>query len=234
MKDLLGKALLDFQTNNNPENVITETTISEADEMSIAYMFRDFNEMPKLEKQALKLSKGKILDIGCGAGSHALYLKEKSFEVLPIDISENAIETCRLRGLENAEVLDILELKDQKFDTILLLMNGTGIFGKLNKVAQYLNHLKELLNEGGQILIDSSDLIYMFDEDEDGGKWIPMHADYYGELVFNLSYKGENEDAFDWLYLDYNTLQNACIANDLNCELILEGENFDYLARITK
>mgnify|MGYP003530568443 FL=1 len=234
MKDLLGKALLDFQTNNNPENVITETTISEADEMSIAYMFRDFNEMPKLEKQALKLSKGKILDVGCGAGSHALYLKEKSFEVLPIDISENAIETCRLRGLENAEVLDILELKDQKFDTILLLMNGTGIFGKLNKVAQYLNHLKELLNDGGQILIDSSDLIYMFDEDEDGGKWIPMHADYYGELVFNLSYKGENEDAFDWLYLDYNTLQNACIANDLNCELILEGENFDYLARITK
>ncbi len=234
MKDLLGKALLDFQTNNNPENVITETTISEADEMSIAYMFRDFNEMPKLEKQALKLSKGKILDIGCGAGSHALYLKEKGFEVLPIDISENAIETCRLRGLENAEVLDILELKDQKFDTILLLMNGTGIFGKLNKVAQYLNHLKELLNDGGQILIDSSDLIYMFDEDEDGGKWIPMHADYYGELVFNLSYKGENEEPFDWLYLDYNTLQNACIANDLNCELILEGENFDYLARITK
>ena len=234
MKDLLGKALLDFQTNNNPENVITETTISEADEMSIAYMFRDFNEMPKLEKQALKLSKGKILDVGCGAGSHALYLKEKSFEVLPIDISENAIETCRLRGLENAEVLDILELKDQKFDTILLLMNGTGIFGKLNKVAQYLNHLKELLNDGGQILIDSSDLIYMFDEDEDGGKWIPMHADYYGELVFNLSYKGENEEPFDWLYLDYNTLQNACIANDLKCELILEGENFDYLARITK
>ena len=234
MKDLLGKALLDFQTNNNPENVITETTISEADEMSIAYMFRDFNEMPKLEKQALKLSKGKILDVGCGAGSHALYLKEKGFEVLPIDISENTIETCRLRGLENAEVLDILELKDQKFDTILLLMNGTGIFGKLNKVAQYLNHLKELLNEGGQILIDSSDLIYMFDEDEDGGKWIPMHADYYGELVFNLSYKGENEEPFDWLYLDYNTLQNACIANDLNCELILEGENFDYLARITK
>lgn len=234
MKDLLGKAILDFQINNNPENVITETSISEADEMSISYMFRTFQEMPKLEKQALKLAKGKVLDIGCGAGSHALYLKEKGLEVFPIDISKNAIETCRLRGLENAEVLDILDLKDQQFDTLLLLMNGTGIFGKLNKVAQYLNHLKDLMTEDGQILIDSSDLIYMFDEDEDGGKWIPMHADYYGELVFNLSYKGENEDAFDWLYLDYNTLQNACIANDLNCELILEGENFDYLARITK
>ena len=234
MKDLLGKAILDFQTNNNPENVITETTISEADEMQIEYMFRSYNDMPKLEKEALKLAKGKILDVGCGAGSHALYLKEKGFDVLPIDISENAIAACKLRGLENATVEDLLNIKDQKFDTILLLMNGTGIFGKLNKVAQYLTQLKELLNEGGQILIDSSDLIYMFDEDEDGGKWIPMHADYYGELVFNLSYKGENEDPFDWLYLDYNTLQNACIANELTCELILEGENFDYLARITK
>ncbi len=234
MKDLLGKAILDFQTNNNPENVITETTISEADEMQIEYMFRSYNDMPKLEKEALKLAKGEILDVGCGAGSHALYLKENGFDVLPIDISENAIKACKLRGLENAEVIDVLDIKNQKFDTILLLMNGTGIFGKLNKVAQYLNHLKELLNDGGQILIDSSDLIYMFDEDEDGGKWIPMHADYYGELVFNLSYKGENEDPFDWLYLDYNTLQNACFANNLICELILEGENFDYLARITK
>jgi len=234
MKDLLGKAILDFQTNNNPENVITETTISEADEMPIVYMFRDFNEMPKLERLALKLAKGKILDVGCGAGSHTLYLKEKGFEVLPIDISENAIKTCHLRGIENAKILNILDLIDQKFDTILLLMNGTGIFGKLNKVAKYLNHLKNLLNEDGQILIDSTDLIYMFDEDEDGGKWIPMHADYYGELVFNLSYKGEQEDAFDWLYLDFNTLQNACIANDLNCELIFEGDNYEYLAKITK
>lgn len=234
MKDLLGKAILDFQTENNPENIITETTISEADEMEIDYMFRNFNEMPILEKEALKLAKGKILDVGCGAGSHSLYLMENGLEVFPIDISENAIEACKLRGLKNAEVSNVLDLKDQKFDTILLLMNGTGIFGKLNKVAQYLNHLKELLSDNGQILIDSSDLIYMFDEDEDGGKWIPMHADYYGELVFNLSYKGENEDPFDWLYLDYNTLQNACIANDLNCELVLEGENFDYLARITK
>lgn len=234
MKDLLGKALLDFQTKNNPENVITETTISEPDEMSIEYMFRSFNEMPKLEKKALKMAVGKILDVGSGAGSHALYLKENGFDVLPIDISENAIQTCKLRGLGNAQIIDVLDLKNQQFDTILLLMNGTGIFGKLNKTAQYLNHLKSLLTENGQILIDSSDLIYMFDEDEDGGKWIPMHADYYGELVFNLTYKGEKETPFDWLYLDYNTLQNACISNDLKCELVQEGENFDYLARITK
>lgn len=117
--------------------------------------------------------------------------------------------------------------------TIILLMNGVGIFGKLDNCNKYLSKLKSLLNSGGQILLDSSDIIYMFDEDEDGGKWIPSNNDYYGELVFNISYKGEKEEPFDWLYLDYNTLQNAAIANGLKCELILEGEHYDYLAKLS-
>ena len=234
-KDLFGKAMLDFATNNNPENIVTETNISEADEMDVSYLFRSFKEMPKLEQKALKLAKGKILDVGCGAGSHALYLQENDFEVLAIDISANAIETCKLRGINNAVVLNLLEIDTTlKFDTIYLLMNGTGIFGKLKNIDQYLSKLKELLTPTGQILIDSSDIVYMFDEDEDGGKWIPMYSDYYGELIFNVSYKGEQEEPFDWLYLDYNTLQNACIAQNLNCELVTEGDHFDYLARITK
>ena len=234
-KDLFGKAMLDFATNNNPENIVTETNISEADEMDVSYLFRSFKEMPKLEQKALKLAKGKILDVGCGAGSHALYLQENDFEVLAIDISANAIETCKLRGINNAVVLNLLEIDTTlKFDTIYLLMNGTGIFGKLKNIDQYLSKLKELLTPTGQILIDSSDIVYMFDEDEDGGKWIPMYSDYYGELIFNVSYKGEQEEPFDWLYLDYNTLQNACIAQNLNCELVTEGEHFEYLARITK
>ena len=107
MKDLFGKAILDYQTNNSPEDLLTETSISEADEMSVSYLFRDFDEMPKLEQKALQLSKGKILDVGCGAGSHALYLQEKGFDVTAIDISENAIKACELRGLKNCKVVDI-------------------------------------------------------------------------------------------------------------------------------
>jgi len=242
MKDLFGKAILDYQTNNTPEDLITETSISEADEMSVAYLFRTFDDMPKIEQQALSLAKGKILDVGCGAGSHSLHLQENGFDVTSIDISANAIKACELRGLKNAKVQDLMDVENQKFDTILLLMNGTGIFGKLNNVQKYLQKLKSLLHENGQILIDSSDIIYMFDEDEDGGtrgeaelseaKWIPSENDYYGEVVFNISYKGEDEMAFDWLYLDYNTLQNAAVANGLQCELVLEGEHFDYLARL--
>ena len=233
MKDLVGKAMLDFQTNNNPENLITETTISEEDEMSVAYLFRSFDEMPLIEQIALQTAKGKILDVGCGAGSHSLYLQNQhQHDVTAIDISANAIKTCELRGILKAKVQDVMTLKNEKFDTILLLMNGAGMCGKLNKVGSFLIKLKSLLNSNGQILLDSSDIIYMFDEDEDGGKWISSENDYYGEVIFNIQYKGEKEKPFQWMYIDYNTLQHAAIANGLKCELLKEGEHYDYLARL--
>lgn len=232
MKDLFGKAILDYQTNNSPEDLITETNISESDEMSVEYLFRSYTEMPELEQKALQLSKGKILDIGCGAGSHTLYLQEKGFDVTAIDISPNAIEACKLRGVKNAFAKNVLDLdSNEKFDTILLLMNGTGIFGTLKETTKFLQKLKSLLSENGQILIDSSDLIYMYDQDEDGAYEVPANG-YYGELTFTVHYKKETEKSFPWLYLDYNTLQNACHANGLLCELVLEGEHFDYLARL--
>ncbi len=234
MKDLFGKAILDFQTNNLPEDLITETSISEIDEMSVAYLFRSFDEMPKLEQKALQLSKGKVLDVGCGAGSHSLTLQnDRNLEVTSIDISANAIEACKLRGVKNTRNQNLIDLDStEKFDTILLLMNGTGIFGTLKETPRYLKKLKSLLNPNGQILIDSSDIIYMFDDDEDGGKWIPGDG-YYGELTFTVSYKKETEATFPWLYLDYNTLQNVAFAIGLECELILEGEHYDYLAKLS-
>jgi SAM-dependent methyltransferase len=232
MKDLFGKAILDYQTGNNPQDLITETSISEADEMSVAYLFRGFEKMPKMEQNALLLSKGKVLDVGCGAGSHSLYLQEKGFDVTPIDISPNAIKACLLRGLKKATVQDVMSMKEEQFDTILLLMNGAGMFGRLKNISRFLLQLKSLLKENGQILVDSSDIIYMFDEDEDGGKWIPGDTDYYGELEFKISYKGEMEKPFDWMYVDFNTLQNAALANGLACELLTEGDHFDYLARL--
>ena len=119
MKDLFGKAILDYQLGYAPEDLITETSISEADEMSVAWLFRTFNEMPDIEKQALKLSKGKVLDVGCGAGSHSLYLQnERQLTVTAIDISANAIQACKIRGIINTHVIDVMAFKNEKFDTI--------------------------------------------------------------------------------------------------------------------
>jgi len=234
MKDLFGKAILDYQQGNYTEDITTSTSISEEDVLPIPYLFRSYDEMPELEQTALQLSKGKVLDVGCGAGSHSLYLQnERNLEVTAIDVSEAAIKACKLRGIDNAIAIDVLKFSGQ-FDTILLLMNGAGMCGKLNQIGHFLKHLKTLLTDDGQILVDSSDIIYMFDEDEDGGKWIPSETEYYGELLYNVSYKGEHEAPFNWLYIDYNTLQNAAHAAGLQCELILEGEHYDYLAKLSK
>lgn len=230
MKDLFGNALLDYQNGKYTKDIITSTNISDEDDLPLPYLFRGFKDMPKLEQKALKLAKGTVLDVGCGAGSHSLYLQKKGFHVNAIDISKGAIEVAKQRGVLNTKVKNILE-ETNSFDTVLLLMNGTGIFQELAQVTKYLTHLKGLLKPNGQILIDSSDIQYMY-EDEDGGVWMDMNASYYGELDYFLSYKGEKEDPMKWLYLDFNTLQTACETVDLKCELVLEGDHFDYLARL--
>ena len=231
MKDLFGIALLDYQNGNFTEDIITSTSISEEDVLPISYLFRNYKDMPKLEKEALLLSMGRVLDVGCGSGSHSLYLQDQSIEVKAIDISKGAIEVAKQRGVLNTSVLDILD-ETESFDTILLLMNGTGIFQEIENVSTYLNHLKTLLNPGGQILIDSSDIKYMY-EDEDGGVWLEASNTYYGELDYFLSYKGEKEEPMKWLYLDFTTLLTACTSVGLKCELVLEGEHFDYLAKLS-
>ncbi len=230
-KDLFGRALLDFYHGNYSENLVTSTSISDEDELPLAYLFRSFNDMPKLEQKALQLCKGKTLDVGCGAGSHSLHLQKNRIDVKAIDISKGAVEVTRLRGVKHAELKSILDESDT-FDTILLLMNGTGIFQELAQTTTYLNHLKSLLKPNGQILIDSSDIKYMY-EDEDGGFWQDLHANYYGELDYYLSYKGEEEAPMKWLYLDFDTLKTACETVGLQCELATEGEHYDYLAKIT-
>ncbi len=232
MKDILGKALLDYHQGKYSEDILTETNISEEDEMPLPYLFRSFSEMNSLEKKALKETKGRVLDVGCGAGIHAQYLQKKGFQVTAIDISEGAVEVCKERGMNDVRMIELLALENEKYDTILLLMNGTGIFKKLVHIAEYLAKLKSLLNPNGQVLIDSSDLRYMYDTGDEGGIIVPADR-YYGELEFTMSYKGEKSESFDWLYLDPNLFENACLASGFRFKIIEEGENFDYLAKLT-
>ena len=230
--DILGAAVLDFQKGNYTTDIKTYSSLEEEDIIPIPYLFRSYAEMPPLEKKALQLAKGTILDIGCGAGSHSLYLQETGKNVTALDSSKGAIEVCKARGITKTVCINLYDFKDQKFDTLLLLMNGIGLAGKLNQINKFLTQLKSFLNPGGQILLDSSDILYMFDSDEDGGYWIP-DVEYYGEVSFEMEYQSKKSESFNWLYLDYNTLQRAAVANNLECELVKEGEHFDYLAKLT-
>ena len=232
MKDLMGKAIWDFYQNKSADDLLTETSISEIDELPVEYFFRDFDEMNLLEQKALELSTGKILDIGAGAGSHSLYLQnEKKLEVFALDNSPKSVEVCQLRGVKNVWCSDILDFPVQTFDTILLLMNGTGIFESLDKIDFYLEKLQSLLNEKGQILIDSTDILYMYDRDEDGGVMVPADR-YYGEVDYFIHYQLDTENPTKWLYLDFETFKRAAENNGFEIEKILQEED-SYLARLT-
>ena len=232
MKDLMGRAIWDYYYQENSEDLQTETSISELDDLPVSYLFRDYQEMNALEKKALDLSFGKVLDLGCGAGSHSLYLQnERKLEVTALDISPKSIEICKARGVKNAICEDLLQFSEKDFDTILLLMNGTGIFQSLEHIDQYLQKLKSLVAENGQILLDSTDILYMYDQDEDGGVLVPATG-YYGELDYYLHYKGESELPMKWLYLDFDTLENAAIANGFKIQKIEQLED-SYLAQLT-
>ena len=232
MKDLMGRAIWDYYYQENSEDLQTETSISELDDLPVSYLFRDYQEMNALEKKALDLSFGKVLDVGSGAGSHSLYLQnERKLEVTALDISPKSIEICKARGVKNAICEDLLQFSEKNFDTVLLLMNGTGIFQSLEHIDQYLQKLKSLVVENGQILIDSTDILYMYDQDEDGGVLVPATG-YYGELDYYLHYKGESELPMKWLYLDFDTLENAAIANGFKIQKIEQLED-SYLAQLT-
>ena len=232
MKDLMGRAIWDYYYQENSEDLQTETSISELDDLPVSYLFRDYQEMNALEKKALDLSFGKVLDVGSGAGSHSLYLQnERKLEVTALDISPKSIEVCKARGVKNAICEDLLQFSEKDFDTILLLMNGTGIFQSLEHIDQYLQKLKSLVAENGQILLDSTDILYMYDQDEDGGVLVPAKG-YYGELDYYLHYKGESELPMKWLYLDFDTLENAAIANGFKIQKIKQLED-SYLAQLT-
>ncbi len=231
--DIFGNALLDFQSGNYTEDITTYSSIAGKDIMELPWLFRIFDEMPMLEQTALQLCKGIVLDVGCGAGSHSLYLQGKELSVKAIDISNGAIETCLKRGVLQAKVQNIWNVQNEKFNTIIALMNGVGISEHLGNLTRFLAHLKTLLEKNGQIILDSSDVIYMY-QDEAGEYHIPKWKKYYGEVTFEFSYKNQFSDKFNWLFIPFDLLKKHALQAGLHCELVKEGYHYDYLARLTK
>ena len=230
--DLFGEAIKDYQKGAYTEDIITYTSLDQKDILPLPHLFRSYEQMPFLEQQALQLCRGDILDVGCGAGSHSLYLQEKGYRVTAIDSSAGAVSACRERGVQNVVHQAIQDFSGTKFDTILLLMNGIGVAQRINLLGGFLEHLKTLLKPGGQILTDSTDILYVFEE-EDGSYRIPANQDYYGELIFTVEYKGIKDEPFPWFYIDFTLLKDIAENHGFNCELVCSGDHFDYLARLS-
>ncbi len=230
--DLLGKALWDYYHGRQQGALWCHSSLPTSEEVAPGYFFRGFDQMPALEQKALGLCRGKVLDIGCGAGSHSLHLQERRLPVTGLDHSGKAIRIAELRGLERPVCRNVYDLEVGDFDTLLLLMNGAGIAGTLQGLERLLKHLLGLLRPGGQVLMDSSDLIYMFEEDADGGVWVPGEVSYYGEVTYQWEYGGETGEPFPWLFVDFRTLEKVAGPLGYEVELAAEGPHYDYLARL--
>lgn len=233
-EDPMGAAIRDYFRQGKSAQLKVLSSLFDDDEMPVAHLFRSYHEMPPLEQRALNEARGKVLDVGAGAGCHALALQERGFDVTAVDISPLSCETMKERGVANVECVNIFNQRFQeRFDTLLLLMNGTGIAGKLSRLPQLLSRLKQLMNPSAQILIDSSDLRYVY-EDENGVLDVDLDGAYYGEVDYQMTYRNIIGKSFDWLYADSVVLAECCRQCGLKCEILAQGNHYDYLARIVQ
>ena len=229
-KDPMGAAISDYFNHHRADRLRVFSSQFEEDEIPVKELFRSIQSMPVLERTALQMATGRILDVGAGSGCHALALQEMGKEVCAIDISPLSVKVMAERGVRDVRQINLFDVGFlETFDTILMLMNGSGIIGKLGNMPDFFLRMKQLLRPGGCILMDSSDLRYLF-EDEDGSFLIDLAGDYYGEIDFRMQYKNIKGDRFDWLYVDFQTLSLYAAEYGFEAELIKEGKHYDYLA----
>lgn len=227
--DPIGYALHDFEKGFKPLSLQVTSDLCDDDQIDVSYLYRTFDQLPEIEKTALSFCQGTILDVGAGAGCHSLILNEK-FSTHAIDVSAGAVKLLKEKGLL-AEQKTIFDLKTETFDTILLLMNGIGLAETIEKLPMFLEKLKKLLRPGGKIICDSTDLSYLY-EQEDGSILINLNDRYYGEINFKMSYKDVETSWFSWLYIDFDNLSEIAERSGLKCTLLFEGENNHYLVSL--
>ena len=229
-KDPMGQAIVDYAQNKVNKDIIVVSEICDDDVIPSEYLFRAYDEMPKIEQLALDRCEGKILDVGAGAGIHAMYLMERGKDVSCIDISELSVNYLKDQKI-NARQLNFFNLEGEQYDTLLFLMNGLGIAGTLSNLEFTLLKAKTSLTNNGKILCDSSDIKYLYEDDE-GGYWIDLNAGYYGDFRYQMRYESHTSDWFDWLYVDFETLKTTAEKVGFAVELIHE-EDQQFLAELT-
>ena len=229
--DPMGQAIYDYYHTGKAGKLRVMSSMFYEDEIPVPTLFRSFNDMPVQEQKAIELCRGRVLDVGAGSGCHSVVLKERGFDVVAIDISQLSVDVMTERGLNAMNVNYFDETFVEKFDTLLFAMNGIGIVGKVERLDLFFRAARRLLAPGGQLLLDSSDISYVF-TDDDGSMDIDLAAGYYGEIDYKMRYKNINGEPFDWLYIDFDTLSMYAEEYGFRCEKCVDGEHYDYLARL--
>ncbi len=230
--DPMGQAIADYHKCGKAARLRVLSPMLEEDEIPVKDLFRSTSDMPAIEQLALKEARGTILDVGAGAGCHSLALQQMGKRVTAIDISPLCIATMRERGVQDVREQDFFTL-DGQYDTILMLMNGIGIVGTLSRMNAFFDQVDRLLAPGGQVLCDSSDLCYLY-EDEDGFIDLTGVKSYYGEMTYQMQYKSIKGEPFPWLFIDTDTLRQQAARHGYDMDIVLVGDHYDYLSRLTR
>ncbi len=227
MNDPFGQALLDYYYYGRADSIKVLNQYRDEDAMVPEYLFRDFEGMPELEKEALREVKGKVIEFGAGAGSHQIWMQTRNIDCLAVELSPGACKVMQLRGVNSVVHQDFWEFEG-KGDTLLMMMNGMGIVGDLQGLRRFLTKAESWLNPKGQILFDSCDIAYVFDD-------LPLpDQGYYGEIEFQMMYKNTKGNWFKWLYIDPVTLEFEARKLGWSFHMVSQDEQFQYLGRLER
>ncbi|MHA2036851.1 MAG: class I SAM-dependent methyltransferase [Promethearchaeota archaeon] len=236
-----GLALKEFHEGNKQAKVIFHRDDGLKEDHYVSNYFRSKTEFSTLEKHAISLCHGKVLDIGAGVGPHSLELQNLGLDVLAIDISSHACEIMKKRGVRNVICTSVYDLDILNFDTILLMGRSIGFVEDLSGLKKFLMFCKNLLNPGGHVIFDSLNVQMTTN---------PVHLAYQeknrqmgcyiGEIRLQMEFKGVKGEKFQILFVDSQTLKNIAQDLELNCVILNEGvggiyrnERGDFLVKIS-
>jgi SAM-dependent methyltransferase len=230
----LAAAWMAYWSGDREARLIVYADDGGAEEMPVAVFFRGEDELRPADREALALVRGRVLDGGAGVGALALILGERGFRVTALEVIPEGVEIMKGRALAEVwagRLEDLLEEPPHvhAYDSILLLMNGTALAGTLRGFPRFLAVLEGLLAPGGQVLIDSTDLLQR-------GSWDPTDGDdtYPGGLQYQIEFDGTKGAPFPQLFLDPGTLTRVARPEGWEVETVWEGEGGEYLARLTR
>ena len=224
-----GYALRDYLAGDLAAAVTVLGAAGDADVIPAALFFRTGEEFSALDTAALELCRGRVLDVGAGAGCHALALQARGLEVCAIDILPEAVEVMRRLGVADARCLDVgdLEPSEAAFDTVLLMMNGLGMAGRIARIPAFLRTIRRLVRPTGRLLLDSFDPRTA----AEAAAGLPPGA-YPGELRFRLEYRGERGPWYSWLFVDFDRLARGAARAGWTAEVVWQEADGHYLAQL--